>query len=85
MTPKPITPERRAEIERYKRDFIDPFQKPAPTLQDGIFLDLLADAAFWREAVMDSLRQGPHCPFCEANLDAGEAHASDCAYERSQK
>lgn len=36
------------------------------------------------EAIREHLRQGPHCVFCEHNLEAAEdgKHASDCIYAR---
>ena len=77
IEPKPMSAERRAEIERNKDTWL------YPKLDDAI-ADLLADAAYWRETVRDADGfPGDRCAFCQ-ELDDGNGHKPDCSWLLSQ-
>ena len=82
IEPKPMTKERRAEILAYIND--------TPAYMEHYWLDLLADAAFWRETVRtaDFAYIDARCPWCSVSMfamDGSEnAHKPDCVWLRAQ-
>ena len=84
ITPKPMSAERRAEIEKAVET------RYGAIGREGIRA-LLADAAYWRETVRDADvcgRVGEHCPWCDASDMVSHlpvVHNPDCAWLRAQE
>ena len=83
IEPKPMSAERRAEIEAH-------IGATSADLYTNDITDLLADAAYWRETVRDADvcgRVGEHCPWCDASDMVSHlpvVHKPDCAWLRAQ-
>lgn len=83
----PMTPERRAEIQRQ----LDTRWKYSSLDVADMLRELLADSDFWREAVKNA--DAPSCPFCRADVtidlfwrDRPDAHSSpDCPWLLASK
>ena len=81
--PKPMTSDRRAEIEAH-------IGATSADLYTDDITDLLADAAYWREAVRtaDFAYIDARCPWCSVSMfamDGSEnAHKPDCVWLRAQ-
>ncbi len=75
----PLTPERRAEIEREMAQEI--IYADWGDLYDFVH-DLLSAEQYWREAVRDASFEDDHCSFC--GVSQGD-HKPDCAYIRAQE
>ena len=86
ITPKPMSAERRAKIEAELTQAVHTTAKELC----GMIVDLLADAAYWREAVRDADvcgYVGEHCPWCDASDMVSHlptVHKPDCAWLRAQ-
>ena len=87
ITPKPMSTERRAEIEQVILQW-------ATTGKSKLLYaaeDLLADAAYWREAVRTADvcgYVGEHCPWCDASdmvTHLPTVHKPDCPWLLAQK
>ena len=83
ITPKPMSAERRAEIEKAAEARFGAVSREDIT-------DLLADAAYWREAVRtaDFAYIDARCPWCSVSMfamDGSEnSHKPECAWLRAQ-
>ena len=83
ITPKPMSAERRAEIEKAAEARFGAVSREDIT-------DLLADAAYWREAVRTADvcgYVGEHCPWCDANdmvTHEPTVHKPECVWLRAQ-
>ena len=83
IEPKPMSAERRAEILAYIND--------TPAYMEHYWLDLLADAAYWREAVMRiEPAHADECCVCKfkfgdaVSVTGAEHHKPYCAWLRAQ-
>ena len=86
---KPMTPERRAEIDT-RMKLLEFLQGCCDTSDLGMMRDLLADAAFWRDAVRKANPFGSFatCIFCQVmrDIESREAtqHMPYCGWLLSQ-
>ncbi len=79
---KPLTKERRAEIE----DELSSWCKPRIALP-AMIEDSISSEAYWREAVKNAKFKQDYdgtilCPFCEQPVDLN--HAADCPWKLAQ-
>lgn len=86
ITPKPMTKERRAEIEKVESEY----NYYSNDLVADAIHDALADAAFWREAVMRvEPAHADNCCFCgyafgdALSVTAATHHRPDCPWLRA--